>query len=236
MHGRTVSKELDPGRYLRWIRAGIAAVALDLPGHGDRLDPDLQRPQRTLDVLDQMTREIDPVFDALASPDFANVLDLDRCGIGGMSAGGMATLRRLCDGHDFIAAAVECTTGWLERLYFPADGRTPWGVSHDRPRVMALDAMSHLSTFRPIPLLALHATTDQVVPFQTQQAFVDSLRTHYAHQGADPNTVRLHSWESTGAPSEHAGFGRFANDAKNLQVDFLAAALSATPPSAGEFE
>jgi len=36
MHGRTVSKELDPGRYLRWVRAGIAACAVDLPGHGER--------------------------------------------------------------------------------------------------------------------------------------------------------------------------------------------------------
>ena len=36
MHGRTVSKELDPGRYLRWIRAGFGVCAVDLPGHGER--------------------------------------------------------------------------------------------------------------------------------------------------------------------------------------------------------
>src|SRR5262245_11172372 len=35
MHGRTVNKELDPGRYLRWMRAGIGACAVDLPGHGE---------------------------------------------------------------------------------------------------------------------------------------------------------------------------------------------------------
>jgi len=34
MHGRTANKELDPGRYLRLIRAGIAVCAIDLPGHG----------------------------------------------------------------------------------------------------------------------------------------------------------------------------------------------------------
>ena len=28
LHGRTVSKELDPGRYLRWMRSGIGACAL----------------------------------------------------------------------------------------------------------------------------------------------------------------------------------------------------------------
>ena len=38
MHGRTVSKEIDNGRFLRFVRAGIASVSLDLPGHGERLD------------------------------------------------------------------------------------------------------------------------------------------------------------------------------------------------------
>ena len=38
MHGRTVAKELDPGRYLRLARAGIASCALDLPGHGERAE------------------------------------------------------------------------------------------------------------------------------------------------------------------------------------------------------
>ena len=36
MHGRTATKELDPGRYLRLARAGIGACAIDLPGHGER--------------------------------------------------------------------------------------------------------------------------------------------------------------------------------------------------------
>ena len=47
MHGRTANKELDPGRYLRWIRAGFAACALDLPGHGERAAPELQASERT---------------------------------------------------------------------------------------------------------------------------------------------------------------------------------------------
>jgi hypothetical protein len=51
MHGRTVTKEIDPGRYLRWIRAGIGACAVDLPGHGERFDAALQEPERTLDVV-----------------------------------------------------------------------------------------------------------------------------------------------------------------------------------------
>ena len=67
MHGRTVNKELDPGRYLRWIRAGLGVCAIDLPGHGERFDPTMQEPEAALDVILQMVNEIDQV--AAAIPD-----------------------------------------------------------------------------------------------------------------------------------------------------------------------
>lgn len=226
MHGRTVSKELDPGRYLRWIRAGIAAVALDLPGHGERFDPDLQRPERVLDIVARMLPEIDHVVDALAAPQWHDLLDFDRMGIGGMSAGGMTVLRRLCEGHDFRAAAVECTTGWLEGLFLPGDaggGRPPWNFAGDRRRLDELDSSRHLEGWVPVPFLLLASETDRLVPFATVSRFVDRLRAHYTARGADPAWVRLHTWKNTGAPDEHAGFGKFGNDAKNAQVEFLRA-------------
>lgn len=223
MHGRTATKELDPGRFLRWIRAGIAGVSLDLPGHGERFDADLQRPERSLDVVAQMTGEIDRVTDALASREFGGVLDIERVGIGGMSAGGMATLRRLCDGHDFVCAAVESTTGWLAGLYLPANGAPPpWGVGQHPEQVESLDASRHLEGFRPIPLLALHATTDTVVPYAVQAEFLRKLRSHYASLGADPAIISERTWAHTGAPYEHSGFGRYSNEAKNEQTEFLA--------------
>ena len=52
MHGRTSRKEIDSGRYLRLIRAGIAVCAIDLPGHGDRYEQRLQEPQGTVDLLE----------------------------------------------------------------------------------------------------------------------------------------------------------------------------------------
>src|SRR5262245_54512816 len=58
MHGRTAHKELDPGRYLRWLRAGVGVCAMDLPGHGERARPELQDPARTLDVVMQASSEI----------------------------------------------------------------------------------------------------------------------------------------------------------------------------------
>jgi alpha-beta hydrolase superfamily lysophospholipase len=222
MHGRTVSKELDPGRYLRWVRAGIAAVALDLPGHGERSDAALQHPRATLDVLERMTREIDGVTDALADRAYEGLIDLARLGLGGMSAGGMATLSRLCDGHDFVCAAVEGTTGSLEGLYFPSDGRSPpWGQEHDRARVRGLDPMRRLAGWRPLPLLALHSERDEVVPVGTLREFLAALRARYAAAGASPELIELRTWEETGAPREHAGFGRFGNEAKNAQLEFL---------------
>ncbi|MBZ0173007.1 MAG: hypothetical protein K8E66_11540, partial [Phycisphaerales bacterium] len=34
LHVRRVFKEMDPGRYSRWLQAGVAVCAIDLPGHG----------------------------------------------------------------------------------------------------------------------------------------------------------------------------------------------------------
>lgn len=217
MHGRTVSKDLDPGRYLRWIRAGIAACAIDLPGHGDRLDESMQDATATMRVVQTAVAEVDHIVEALADPSWRGVFDLDRMGIGGMSAGGMVTLRRLCDPHPFRCAAVESTAGDFSRM--------PYAGRHDEAIVRSLDPMRHIDGWRPIPLLALHSDADEWVPVAAMRSFVEALRGRYERLGARPETVELVTWPTTGAPAEHAGFGRVANDAKNLQVDFLRRSL-----------
>lgn len=229
LHGRTVSKELDPGRYLRWIRAGLGVCAIDLPGHGERFDARLQRPRATLEVLAQAVGEFDQIVAALAEPRFGGVFDGSRLGIGGMSAGGMAALRRLCDPHPFKAASVEGTTGWLGELYHPTlagNPGTPWGIDHPPAAIEPVDPMAHLATFEPIPLLALHSQADEIVPWASQRAFLDRLADHYRDLGADPGLIEVHTWEQTGAPREHAGFGRVSAQAKSLQVEFLAGHLA----------
>lgn len=220
MHGRSVNKELDPGRYLRWIRAGIGAIALDLPGHGERYEVSYQGPAKTLDLISQMRTEIDGV---LASVRELGVFDMSRLLIGGMSAGGMVTLSRLCRPHPFIGACVEGTTGNLRHLYDPPPGMPgrAWPVKHDPAAVARLDPMQNLGGFEPIPLLALHNMGDEMVPIGGQRLFLDALRAHYESRGAAPSLVELHTFSETGAPQEHAGFGRFANDAKNLQLEFI---------------
>jgi alpha-beta hydrolase superfamily lysophospholipase len=236
MHGRTANKELDPGRYLRWIRAGLAACAIDLPGHGERAVPDLQTGKHSPAVIAQAVGEVDRVVEALAAPEFKGLFNLDHLAIGGMSLGGMVALRRLCDPHDFKSAAVEATTGWLTGLYRgtglppganandaeqlgkPAAAPFP---NHDPEKIQAADPSQHLSTFRPIPLLALHSQADKLIPIATMQKFIETLRAHYATHGADPNLITFKTWPTTGAPDEHIGFGRVSNDAKNLQTDFL---------------
>jgi len=220
LHGRSVNKELDPGRYLRWIRAGIGAVALDLPGHGERFIKEYQTGAKTLDMIEQASSEIDGVLASIAE---MGVFDMDRIAIGGMSAGGMTTLWRLCRPHPFVGAVVEGTTGNLHDLYFPPVGTSGrvWPVEHEPSEVARIDPMEHLDGFRPIPLLALHNEGDEMVPIEGQRKFLDRLKDHYRSKGADPELITLHTFGETGAPMEHAGFGKFNNEAKNLQLEFL---------------
>lgn len=227
LHGRTVRKETDPGRYLRWIRAGIAACAVDLPGHGERFEADLHTPARTLDLVAGAVAEVDHIVEALSAREYEGVLDLDRMALGGMSAGGMVTLRRLCDAHPFVCAAVEATSGNLVDMYRARGGHGEGALPrHSLEAIAPLNPMEHLESWRPIPLLALHTRADRLVPVAAQEKFIDALRRHYATRRADPSMIELMTWDKTGAPDEHAGFGRFANDAKNAQVEFLAKHLA----------
>ncbi len=220
MHGRSVNKELDPGRYQRWLRAGIGAIAIDLPGHGERYINEYMSPEKTLDLIEQGCSEIDGVVESIRSLGY---FDMNRLAIGGMSAGGMVTLCRLCSKHPFVGAAVEGTTGNLKELYFPTPGLPgrPWPVEHDPKDVQAVDPMQNLENFRSIPLFALHNEGDEMVPIGGQRLFIDQLKSHYVDRGADSNLIELNTFVDTGAPSEHAGFGRYANDAKNLQLAFF---------------
>lgn len=235
MHGRTVSKELDPGRYLRWARAGIAAIALDLPGHGERAEPDGGSIERTPGVIGQMASEIDGVLDALAASALGPWFDASRLAIGGMSAGGMATLVHLTQPRRsaFRACCLEATTGDLISLWLPdPDAGRAWPVRHDPALVRGLDPMTRLAAgaaVRPMPTLVLHSRADQMVPWAGQEAFVRRLNEAYERAGGR-GLVDVVTWPSTGAPQEHVGFGRVSNDAKNRQTAFLAAHLDAVPP------
>jgi dienelactone hydrolase len=209
MHGRTVTKEIDPGRYLRWMRAGIGACAVDLPGHGERLDEALQQPERTLDVVKQMMDEIDPIVEALAAfPQF----DPHRMAIGGMSAGGMAVIARLCREHPFRCASVEATTGsWSHQR------RRAMFRNKSEDEIAALDPIRHLDNWREVPFQALHTRADEWVTFEGQREFIDALRARYR----DPSRIEFITFDETGAPYEHAGFGRYAAEAKDQQRDFF---------------
>ncbi|MEN0020070.1 MAG: alpha/beta fold hydrolase [Planctomycetota bacterium] len=225
MHGRSVYKELDSGRYLRLLRAGIATIAVDLPGHGARAIEGFVHPEHSLDVLEQMVGEIDEILSSLRQhAELGPRIDFGRLAIGGMSLGGTATLRRLCEPHPFRCAHVEGTTGDLLAFYFPEDvglEHQPPSRSHTRERVESLSACAHTDTWDPIPLLALHNELDKIVPLATQQRFIEKLRAHYASEDADASVIGLHVYPESGAPSEHAGFGRHAADAKTRIVAFL---------------
>ncbi|MCA8920218.1 MAG: alpha/beta fold hydrolase [Planctomycetes bacterium] len=210
LHGRTANKELDSARYQRLVRAGVAVVALDLPGHGERADEGLSEPGALGALLAQARAELDPVLEAI-EPALGPAVDLSRLALGGMSAGGMVALRRLCEPHPFVAVAVEGTTGDFAAV----------GESRYAPAVEAgLSPAEHLAGWRPIPFLALHSEADRVVPVGSMRRFVERLRAHCAALGSD-SPVRLETWPETGAPEEHLGFGRRAADARRLHVEFL---------------
>ncbi|MEE2681552.1 MAG: alpha/beta fold hydrolase [Planctomycetota bacterium] len=207
MHGRTAHKELDSGRFLRLLRQGIGSCSLDLPGHGERFEQALHEPAAVLSMVERMVGEIDAVVADLIQ---IEGVDPARIAIGGISAGGMASLIRCCRDHPFAAVCVEATTG---NLAYRASN-----IFANPERVKRLDPIEHLAGWRPVPLLALHNLLDEWVDVDGQRFFIEALRERYP----DPGLIDFHVYERpTGAPYEHSGFGQFSVDAKNRQTEFL---------------
>ncbi len=205
--------------WLLWIhgRSVNASVALDLPGHGERASPEGGDLANTLPMIAQMIDEIDAVVERLLELDG---FDPERSALGGMSAGGMVTLARLCRPHRFVAAAVECTTGswrWQPNL-----------MRGDHTLFDQLNPIAHLDGWRAIPLLVLHNRLDEWVPLAGQEEFVQTLRSRSPNQAA----ITMHIYEATGAPNEHAGFGRLAADAKDRFTAFLVTTLGVSSSQA----
>ena len=217
MHGRTAFKELDPGRYLRFMRGGIATCAIDLPGHGERSNPKLQSSEHVLEVVVQMAEEIDDVLrDAVAALE----CDPDRVGIGGMSAGGMAALARLARPHHFTAASVEATSGnWA----FQA--RLPMLQSSQMSLIRQWDPIEHLERWQEIPVQAFHCKADEWVPFEGQETFIKTLRNQYRN----PELIDWMVYDQTGTLHEHVGFGPHAADVKERQRAFFQSSFGITP-------
>lgn len=217
IHGRTAYKELDPGRYLRFMRSGIATCAIDLPGHGERSNRSLQSSEHVLEVVIQMVEELDDVArDAIA----ALGCDPERIGIGGMSAGGMATLARLTKPHRFMAASVEATSG-----NWSFQARLPMLRSSGTNLLRQWDPIEHLQDWREIPLQAFHCKADEWVPFEAQNSFIESLRNQYEN----PDLIDWMTYDHTGTLHEHMGFGLHAADVKEKQRSFFQARFGINP-------
>jgi poly(3-hydroxybutyrate) depolymerase len=208
IHGRTTFKEFDPGRYLRLMRRGIAVCAMDLPGHGERFDPRFQEAAHVIEAVLAAVVEIDSVsrfaVDRLGA-------DSGRVAIGGMSAGGMAAISRLCCPHRYAACVLEATSGnWSE---------LPMAAEVDSTTIEMIhraDPIRHLARWHPIPLLAIHARLDSWIPFDGQWRFLDAVEA----KGPASLVTRV-AYDRTGAPGEHAGFGSMSADAKERQTVFL---------------
>ena len=236
-HGRTVSKELDPGRYLRWSRMGVAACAVDLPGHGEREVETMQGAESTLRVAEQAAGEIAGGCVPLRGGGGGGGVGGGGGAIGGRGAGGMVTLIRLTGAGGtryaagggegvFAGAVIEASAG---------DFRVMEG--HDffvRERVERLNPIDHLDRVTDVvPLLAVHSALDAWVPASGMTGFVEALGERYATLGGSADDARVHLWEETGAPHEHMGFGRRTNETKQMENAFVAARLGVDVPGAG---
>ena len=190
------------------MRAGIAVCAIDLPGHGARSGPTRQTPDEVLGVVIDASEEIDRVQAAAITSLNA---DPARCGIGGMSAGGMAVLARLCRPHTFQACALEATSGDWDSVPMRSAG-TP----SDQAMAAELNPIRHLDQWRPIPMLSVHAKLDAWIPYAGQSRFLDHIQDRYPQA-----EIERVVYDRTGAEAEHVGFGLHAADAKQRQCEFL---------------
>ena len=209
MHGRTADKELDPGRYLRYVRKGINICAVDLPGHGARFDETLQQASEARTVMLEMASEIDSILAGLRE---YGSFDMKQACIGGMSAGGMATIQRLLAPHLFKLAILEATTGdFTSMRNFPlCKGLSPTDFD-------ALDPMKRLSFWNDIPVIAFHSKHDEWIPFDGQARFMNALK----EKSEQPDSIEFVTFDKTGAPYEHIGFGRESAFVKEVQVEFV---------------
>ena len=214
IHGRTADKELDPGRYLRYVRKGINICAVDLPGHGARFDATMQEPNTTLKVMRAMANEVDTVLDGLQEH---GCFDLQHAGIGGMSAGGMATIQRLLQPNKFKVAVLEATTGDLRSMQ-----SYPLCEGLIESEFNAINPMARLADWQDIPVIAFHSRSDAWIPFSGQERFIHAIK----EESKAPEEIELISFDTTGAPYEHIGFGRESAFVKEEQVEFVAKHLS----------
>ena len=125
----------------------------------------MQEPAAVLPVVEQMVGELDGIVEDLTG---FEEIDRERIALGGISAGGMATLIRSCRAHSFTAFSVEATTG---NLAYRASS-----IHADPARVRRLDPMLHLEHWRPTPLLALHNLMDEWIDVDGQRFFIEALR------------------------------------------------------------
>lgn len=213
IHGRTADKEVDPGRYTRYLRRGINVCAVDLPGHGERFAENLQSPEAAFDVVFQMSEEIDGVMQSLHE---LGGFDMTNAAIGGMSAGGIATILRLVHAHPFKACILEATMGqWrLSRRHTIFSHLSELQFNNCNPA-------DHLNDWEEIPVLAFHARHDEWIPYAAQEEFISRLKQKYQ----DPALIEFVTFDRTGAPKEHMGFGRQSAFVKEVQVEFLARVL-----------
>jgi len=156
-----------------------------------------------------MASEIDGI---LADLQAHGCFDMQYACIGGMSAGGMAAIQRLLTPHPFKLAVLEATTG-----DFASMREFPLCEGLSTAELDAVNPMKHLTAWRDIPVIAFHSRHDAWIPFDGQAHFMQTIKDNSDH----PASIEFVTFDKTGAPYEHIGFGRESAFVKEVQVEFV---------------
>lgn len=166
LHGLGAKKESQRPEIRRLARAGFRALAIDAPAHGERREPFLDT------VLAETGRGVRDSFRRLLARAVAEIpLVIDWCaveyglpiGLAGISMGGHTTFCSLLQNpHPRVAVPI---IGSPE--YPVASGETPESARARLPRV---------------PLLAVTAGRDSIVPPGRTREFIEALKPHYGNE------------------------------------------------------
>lgn len=181
LHGARGSKDDVPGCVAdRLNHAGVALIAIDAPGHGDRASRGVGAERAEYNRLArwnhyrQAGEELFAVFEALQADPGINA---ERIGLAGNSMG--ATTALVAVGMGLSARAVLSIAGWAGFARWVPDDPDSTALGE------AIDPIVHAAAFPPRPVLLVHGTADDIVPIAGHRALYEVLLPHYSEHPQD---------------------------------------------------
>ena len=116
---------------------------------------------------------------------------------------------------DYQPEQIEQLPDLYREALLEAEGLSDEGFQKSNP-------IEQLDGWTNIPLVAFHSRHDQWMPFKAQESFIRALKARSEY----PDEIEFVTFDRTGAPYEHIGFGRESAFVKEVQVEFVAKHLN----------